>query len=68
MKFINSLVTLLILSLISCEKNDNCIDSNQIYTSIICTEEYDSVFGYDGNTHSNDCSADRAGVTYYITQ
>ena len=51
----------------SCEKNDNCIDSSQINDSIICSEEPDPVCSCDGNTDINDyCYAYRAGVTSYI--
>ena len=57
---------ILFFSLISCEKNNTCIDATQINDSIACIEIYNPVCGCDGNTYDNSCYADKAGVTSYV--
>ena len=57
---------ILFFSLVSCEKNNTCIDLTQINYSIVCTEESEPVCGCDGNTYDNGCYADKAGVIFYV--
>ena len=68
---------LICFSLISCEKNNNCvsiplvesgicINSALIDSTVSCIEIYDPICGCDGVTYSNYCYADIYGVTSYV--
>ena len=61
------LFNLFIISTISCNKNENCIDQALIGDTESCIEIYDLVCGCDGNTYNNYCIAERSGVTSYCT-
>jgi len=73
-----SLVLLISISLVSCDKeqecvsvflfnNEICIDSTLINNSIYCIEIYEPVCGCDGNTYPNYCYAERLGVISYVS-
>ena len=79
MKLLNLIFTgvLIFSSLISCEKNNNCvstplvqsgicIDSNLIGNADECIEIYDPVCGCDGITYDNYCVADSLGIISYV--
>ena len=61
------LFNLFIISTISCNKNENCIDQALIGDTESCIEIYDPVCCCDGKTYNNYCVAERSGVTYYCT-
>jgi hypothetical protein len=79
MKLFNSLFIriLICFSLISCEKNNNCVSIPLVESGICinlalidstdsCIEIYDPICGCDGVTYSNYCYADISGVTSYV--
>jgi hypothetical protein len=56
-----SLLLIIGLALWSCEDNDKCIDESKISNNS-CYEIYAPVCGCDGETYSNNCYAENAGV------
>ena len=58
-------ITLLLfigMAVLGCEDNDKCIDESKISNNS-CYEIYAPVCGCDGETYSNNCYAENAGVT-----
>ena len=77
-KFILTAILCLTILFISCEKNNNCvntpssqseicIDSTLINDSLMCIEIYAPVCGCDGITYSNSCYASKSGITLYVS-
>lgn len=52
---------LMIIIIISCTKDDGCIEENKI-TNSVCPLNYNPVCGCNGKTYSNICEAERDGV------
>ena len=50
------------LAILGCKDNEECIDESKI-SKDSCYEIYAPVCGCNGETYSNDCYAEKAGVT-----
>ncbi len=58
------LLLITMLAFTGCESND-CIDKAKINPNILCAQVFEPVCGCDGETYSNSCEAEKAGVTQY---
>ena len=61
-------VLLLLIEVVNwgCDKNGTCIDASKVSQDSVCTEAYQPVCGCDGLTYSNDCYAEKAGITDWV--
>lgn len=68
--FKNIIMFIFSLLWIQCAEEQNlhdCIDESKINNQVACYDIYAPVCGCDGETYSNDCYAQIAGVTSYTT-
>ena len=60
---IKYLTVLLIIGPICSNVDEDCIDESEISDDIYCLEIYDPVCGCNRETYSNDCYAEKEGIT-----
>tara|TARA_B100002019_G_C21146436_1_gene535920 strand:- start:104 stop:313 length:210 start_codon:yes stop_codon:yes gene_type:complete len=60
---IKYLTVLLIIGSVCSNVDEDCIDESEISDDIYCLEIYDPVCGCNRETYSNDCYAEKEGVT-----
>ena len=60
---IKYLTVLLIIGPVYSNVDEDCIDESEISNDTYCLEIYDLVCGCNRTTYSNDCYAEKVGVT-----
>lgn len=67
-KILSAALALSLAGLSACAnkpQQSTCIDPAKVNPDAICTMQYEPVCGCDGQTYSNPCIAEKAGVTSY---
>jgi len=65
-QFLFALLLFTITFMVACKvPGTSCIDPQKINKEAMCTMQYDPVCGCNGQTYSNACLAENAGLTAY---